>query len=68
MKNRVKLLCLEKGINTSNEFALSIGIGYEKAKAIWEEKEIIEYTLIERLVKFFNVSAAYLLCVCEKEA
>lgn len=68
MKNRVKLLCLDRGILTSNDFALSVGIGYEKAKAIWEESTIIEYNLIERLVKFFGVSAAYLLCVCEKEA
>ena len=67
MKNRVKLLCLDRGIKTSDEFALSVGLGKIKAEAIWEEKTIIDLPTIERITKFFGVSAAYLLCVCENE-
>ncbi|MCR5786206.1 MAG: hypothetical protein K6G28_00670 [Acholeplasmatales bacterium] len=63
VKNRVKLLCLERGINTPEEFALKVGIGNIKATAIWNEEAILEYNLIEHLTKFFDCSTAYLLCV-----
>lgn len=68
MKNRVKLLCIKKGIETPEAFALAVGIGNLKAKAIWNESCVIEYSLIERLVGFFGCSAEYLLALCEKEA
>ena len=65
MKNRVKELCLEKGILTPDEFALKVGIGVIKAQEIWEQQAILEYNLIEHLTKFFGCSTSYLLCVNE---
>lgn len=67
MKNRVKQLCLEKGITTPNEFALKVGIGVNMAKALWNEETIIEFNLIEHLTNFFGCSTAYLLCVNEEK-
>lgn len=67
MKNRVKELCLEKGISTPNEFALKIGIGVNMATAIWNQEAIIEFNLIEHLTNFFGCSAACLLCVNEEK-
>lgn len=63
MKNRVKELCLENGIDTPEAFALKIGIGVNMAESIWNQEAIIEYNLIEHLIHFFNVDAAYLLCM-----
>lgn len=66
MKNRVKLLSIQKGIFTPIELAHKLGVSELKMNRIWEEKEIIEHELVESLAKFFGCSTAYLLCLCER--
>ena len=67
MKNRVKLLCIKKGITTPELFALKTGLGVMKATRIWNEEEVLDFQTIDHLARYFEVSVAYLLCQCEKE-
>lgn len=62
MKNRVLLLCVKHGIETSLEYSRLVGISEQEALSIIKEQSVIPIDVVNRTCELFNVDAPYLLC------
>lgn len=63
MKNRALLLCLKYKIEYVEEYAQKIGISIDDARAIFEERLVMDEEVIQKNCDLFNVSRAYFLCL-----
>lgn len=65
MKNRSLLLCLKNGIETVEEYAMSIGVSIDHALGILKETDNIEHNIVMRNCELFKVTPDYFLCLTE---
>ena len=66
MRNRALLLCMRDKIETTQEYALKIGVSLDTALKILHEEVVIPDDIVARNCEIFNVSKNHFLCVTEK--
>ena len=67
MNNRALELCLVNNINTTKEFAEKVGLDIEQASALINKDDsvIIKPETIDKLLKYFNISYNYFVCLVD---